>query len=197
MEDNQVITKPKRGRHPRSCRCPIHTALARATEAQSLTVRDGRGNEILNVDDGGQLFTSKPGSARERIIKWIELKAKFPDLKRKEIAEKMGMTDRGLEALIYKSTKHGWLKFNNPLERLENEIMPKVMDNLSTLMDDKDKTATIETAKATVFKHYQESKGITENSVTVLALKIEHPDPSQVRVIQGSIVGKPRILEES
>jgi hypothetical protein len=49
--------------------------------------------------------------------------------------------------------------------------------------------------KHTVFKQFQESKGISEQPTTVLALKIETVDPANMKVVTGHVVGKPRIID--
>lgn len=206
MEDNGELTEvtpiiSKRGRHPKNCQCPTHLALLRPKETKSITIRNGRNTEVLDQKgevldaDNITFITDDPTSSRFRIAQWIDIKSKDPNLKRKEIAHQIGMTDRGLEALIYRATKEGWLRFSNPLERLENEIIPKTLDNLSTFLNEKDKTATIEVAKGTIFKHYQEAKGIVDKPTTILALKIETVNPDQVKVISSSIVGRPRVID--
>jgi len=81
------------------------------------------------------------------------------------------------------------------MDQVEHLLIPKVINNLNHFLDAKDRTVTIETAKGTLFKVFQESKGISEASQTVLALKIEQPEGMQTQVA-GKIVGKPRIVEE-
>jgi hypothetical protein len=207
MEDNQKPTevkvrKPGSGRHPKNCQCGKHQpkSLNGAKETKFIAIRDGRTPEVLTKDEvlnseGVTLFTEKSHTGKAKVVRWLELRAQNPNLKRKEIAELMGISDRTLEDILYRATKEGWLKFTSPLERLENEIMPKVLDNLSGFMDEKDRTATIETAKATIFKHYQEAKGIVDKPTTILALKVEIADPTQAKVINSSIVGVPRIID--
>lgn len=119
-----------------------------------------------------------------------------PGIKSNEIARRIGISPKTLYAYISQANREGWLKFDDPISRIDHEIIPKVLDNISEFLDQKDKTVTIETAKGTIFKQYQDEKGLGEVSQTVLALKIETVEPDRVKVITGHIVGKPKALLE-
>jgi hypothetical protein len=124
------------------------------------------------------------------------MRALTPGITNIEVAGRLGVTPRTLNNLIYKATKEGWLKFEDPLGKLEYGIIPKAIDNLEGFLNEKDKTCTMETLKGTIFKQYQESKGISDASQTVLMLKIEPAETSEIKVITGTIVGRPRELTE-
>ena len=56
---------------------------------------------------------------------------------------------------------------------------------------------TIEAARGTgLFQSYQAAKAESEPVQTMLALKIEHADGGETKVITGHIVGRPRSVEE-
>lgn len=95
---------------------------------------------------------------------------------------------------VNRAVREGWLVLEDPLDILEHEIIPKVAKNLSMFLDQGDKQVTIETAKGTLFKAYQESKGISQNPTTVLALKIEPAAPDAPQAIIGQIIGIGRSL---
>lgn len=115
----------------------------------------------------------------------------------KDAAERLGIASQTLTNLVHKATKEGWLRFENPMDELEYEIIPKVTHNLKYYLDQGDKDVTIKTAQGTIFKQYLDSKGIKETPTTVLALKIEMPDLAGASVpnIKGVIVGNPRVIE--
>jgi translation elongation factor EF-G len=122
-----------------------------------------------------------------------------PDLTNVEAAARIGISRNHLQHCLRVAVKEGWLKFNEPISRIEHEIIPKAIDNLNELLDNKNKVATIETVKNTVFKQYLESKGVKDAPTTVLALKIEAApvvEGEVVRVMAGHIVGAPRELTE-
>lgn len=134
--------------------------------------------------------------ARGHIAQYLYFRAVEPDISIKEVAERLQISHSVLKKHLYKARKEGWLQFEDPLERIEFEIVPKVIDNLSHFLDQQDKQVTIETAKGTIFKQYQESKGLVENNVTVLALKIEKPMDGEPKVVAGTVVGRGRVIED-
>lgn len=135
-----------------------------------------------------------PRTLRERVAQFIRLNAQYPNATRTEIAERMGVARSQLYRYIKEGQEAGLLRFDDPIEKLENEIIPKVVDNLNYFLDAKDKTVTIETAKGTIFKQFQEARGLNENNQTVLALKIEQPDGQEIKIMTGHIVGRPKEL---
>lgn len=189
------------GRHKKNCECGTCVSRKRLKEAIARSARDG-GDVTVVIPREAALNADLPDivrpkdRAKQTIVKWLELRATHPKLKHEEYAEMLGMHRDTLRSLINRSVREGWLKFEDPISRLEHEVIPKVVDNLSTLMDKKDPRATIEIAKGTIFKQYTQDKGITDNPVTVLALKIEPADPNQIKTVSGIIVGKGRDLEE-
>lgn len=195
--------------HKPKCQCPF-CSRARTKEANLKSIGDGRRAEVLdpNLSPRDQsrkleeilnadlpVLVGNKTTGRERIVQYLAIRAKNPDIKVPAAAALMGINANTLSSYITRATKQGWLRFDSPLERLEHEIMPKVVDNLNEFMDEKDRTATIEVFKHTLAKQYQESKGVLDKPTTILALKIETVDSSQEKVISGTIVGTPRILE--
>lgn len=189
------------GRHKKNCECGACVARNRLKEAIASSARDG-GDVTVVIPREAALNADFPDVVRPKdkqrqiIVKWLELRAANPQLKHSELAEQLGMGEKALRALINRSVREGWLKFEDPISRLEHEVIPKVVDNLAYLMDKKDPKATIEIAKGTIFKQYAQSNGIVENPVTVLALKIEPSDASGARIFNGVVVGKAREIEE-
>lgn len=190
----------KTGRHPKTCDCAQCKTRVRVKEAIARSVRDGGDvqivvprEEILNADLEPLLTIKHKG--RDRVAKWIALRAQFPDETNAELAKRLGMTPGALASLIKRAVKGGWLQFEDPLARIEHEIIPKAVDNLSEFLDKKDRQVTIEVAKGTIFKQFQESKGLNEKTQTILAVKIETIMPSDAKIIGGNIVGKAKVLE--
>lgn len=152
--------------------------------AKPLTTRKGR-------------VHAAPRSLRDRIAQYLHYAALSPNETMAAIAEKMGVGRSHLYTLIKQGQEAGILVFSDPMERIEYQIIPKVVDNLNYFLDAKDKTVTIEAAKGTIFRAYQDSKGITDGGQTILALKIEQADGSELRVLTGRIVGTPKELPEA
>ena len=102
--------------------------------------------EVYDADFPVLYALPKPDSARSRILQYITLRAE--GLKGQEIADRIGIKYATLRTMVYKASKEGWLKFTDPTERFQNQIVPKVVDNIEHWIDKKDKTMTIEAAKA-------------------------------------------------
>lgn len=118
-------------------------------------------------------------------------------LKLPEIAERLGLAYSTVKNIVYEGNKQGLIQYDDPFERFENQIIPKVVDNIEYWIDQKDKKMTIEAAKgAGVFKAHQAIKVEGQAPQTVLALKIEMPEPTglEAKTIVGHVVGKPRRL---
>jgi hypothetical protein len=115
----------------------------------------------------------------------------------KEVAETLGLAPRTITGYLSRAASEGWLKFQNPFDRFEHEIIPKVVDNIAYYIKKRDKTMTIEAAKGGgIFKSYGSVKTESDTPHTVLALKIETVGPSGINppAIQGHVIGKPRQL---
>jgi hypothetical protein len=143
-------------------------------------------------------------SPRYHIEQWLTLRTLEPDITNTDAAQRLGIARTHLQHCIRLAVKEGWLQFNEPISRIEHEIVPKAIDNLNELLQNKNKMATIETVKNTVFKQYLESKGVRDMPTTVLALKIEAAPVVEGEIVRvgatpltGHIVGTPRELLDS
>jgi len=202
--------------HKVGCRCPIHnpSARPRAKKAQPEPAGTGRPAlvapsaaprpVILDIAerDPNVLVAEGPQSLtyqrhRAIIAEWILLRNANPDLGVVEAARRLGLNRNTLSKLIKQAHDHGWLDINDPIDRLEHLILPQTVENLQRFLAEGDKTVTIETAKGTLFKVFQEAKGLGQNSAgTILAIKLELPPTmSPSDVVEGSIIGTPRRLE--
>lgn len=148
---------------------------------------------VLNADLPPIIVKGR--SARDRVLEWLELRTIDPTLTNKAIAAKMGISSGHLYSLLSLAAKEGWLQFDDPVQRIDNQIVPKVLDNLNEFLDQKDKAVTLRTAEGTVFKTYQEAKGVSDVAQSVLALNIQLAEPSNMKTIEGHIVGRPKVLE--
>lgn len=112
-----------------------------------------------------------------------------------EIADKLDLSYSTVKNIVSKGNKQGLIQYDDPFERFENMLIPKVVDNIEYWLNEKDKKMTIEAAKgAGIFKAHQAIKVEGQAPQTVLALKIEMPEASglESKTIVGHVVGKPR-----
>lgn len=147
------------------------------------------------VAEGGVPVLMDDRSFRARVLQIAALKAHGLNLK--QIAEKLGLEHSSVRGIVYKANKLNLLQYEDPYERFEQTIVPKVVDNINYWIDLKDKKMTIEAAKgAGIFKAHQAIKVEGETPQTVLALKIEMPPGTEPAKISGRVVGKPRRIVE-
>lgn len=183
--------------HKPNCNCYPCSARRREEEARLIESRDGRETpeaEVIEVDLP-DIHTHK-SVIRENVGRWAAMRMVNPNITFSEAAKELQISSRTLTRYVNTGTKEGWLKFDDTIDRIEHEIVPRVLDNIVHFLRLKDRTVTIEAAKGTLFKPYQESKGISDAPQTILALKIETVDPANVKVVSGHVVGKPRVLTE-
>ena len=141
--------------------------------------------------------SAAPRALRDRISQYLHYSVAYPQATKTEIAEKMGIVHQTLSQILREGQDQGLLVFTDPLERIDYEIIPKIVDNLNYFLTAKDKTVTIEAAKGTLFKAYADSKGIIEGNQTMLALKIEPASGTDVKILAGHIVGQPKTILEA
>jgi len=202
----------KGGTHSHKPDCQCYPCKARHRKEEALVVAAGDGGtalvaypaptteavqsaEPLEADElitPGRLETL---DKRAVVAEWIKLRALDPDITNAEIIRRLGIAKSYFYRILNQASKEGWLRFDDPIARLEHQLVPKTLDNLNYFLDAKDRTVTIEMAKGTVFKAYQESKGLNQGSQTILALKIELPatNSEPMKIIEGQIVGQPKI----
>ena len=131
-------------------------------------------------------------SFKARVLQVTALLAR--GLTHKQIGEELGLAAGTVKDIVYKASKANLIQYDDPYQRFENSIVPKVVDNIEYFIDKKDLKMTIEAAKGSgLFKSHQAIKVESEAPQTILALKIEMPPGADVpKVLTGRVVGKPR-----
>lgn len=123
------------------------------------------------------------------------MRAKEPGITNAEIARRLGIQPGTMNTILTRARKEGWLVIEDPLDRLQFDVIPQAVENLDHFLKAKDRTATIETLKGVVFPAYRESRGIIDNKVTVLGLQIQLPEHTDGVPSKGRVVGQPKIIE--
>ena len=187
--------------------CPCGPCAARRRREEALLESGGDGGSLVaspakvttqlsKVNADRPVLVAQSRDARSRIADWIMIRAQEPNLNNKQIAERLGIAAKTLNGLIARATTEGWLTFDDPLSRVQHEIVPRTVDNLAYFLAKRDKSVTIETAKGTIFKQFQAAEGINDGATTILAVKIEMASsPTDIeRTVRGVIVGQPRTI---
>lgn len=198
--------------HEPGCRCSLCTACRREAQAESrpdraeappliapaTNIETGPRppNLVINPDALGTIVSGdREQTARARVATWLAFRAQNPELSTYAIAREMRIHPNTLNGILSRAVREGWLKFDDPLERLEHEIIPKTVDTLSEALNDGDRKVALETAKATIFRQYLDAKGVHDAPQTVLALKIETAPTDTVKVLAGHVLGTPRVID--
>lgn len=151
--------------------------------------------EILHAELTPYIATGN--TARDRVAQWITMRAKEPGITNAEVARRLGIQPGTMNTILTRARKEGWLVIEDPLDRVQFDIIPQIVENLDHFLKARDKTVTIEAAKGVVFPSYRESRGIVENKVTVLGLQIQLPEQTGDVERKGRVVGQPKIIEGS
>ena len=196
--------------HKPGCKCKPCSPRTRQQEALTLPNGDG-GTDVAPVEaleesnavlEADEIIIAPVGKRTRRtkraiIGEWLRLRTINPDITGVDAAQEIGIARQYLYRVISQATREGWLKFDDPMSRVEHELIPKTLDNLNSFLDARDQKVTIEMAKGTIFKAYQEAKGLNPVAQTVLALKNELPasaEAPRAEIIEGQIVGQPKVL---
>lgn len=135
---------------------------------------------------------------KERVAQYVMLRAQ--GLRHPEIAQKMGIQISTLHSILHDASKNGLIVWENPSEKLEYALAPKIVDNIEEFLgpaadDAKRLKMTIEAAKGIgLFKSHQAVKVEGDAPKTVLALNIEFG--GEVVGRRGNVVGAPTIEAE-
>ncbi len=161
-----------------------------------VTDEKGRVIDILDADAPPEMLAKATvwgTSARDRVAQWIYFRATEPGITNAEVARRQGIQPGTLATIIMRAKRQGWLQIENPMDRIEHELIPKIVENLNTFLDRGDRTVTIEAAKGVLFPQYREAKGIVENKIAVLGINIQLPEGEGDSLARrGSIVGVPK-----
>lgn len=191
--------------HKPNCVCPPcqrakETQLGGAGKRDPKAATKARAKKIKNPSDvvvppGQPPVFMEDNSFKARLAQIAAFKAMGLNLQ--ETADQLGLAYSTVKNIVTKANKQGLIQYDDPFERFENAIIPKVVDNIEYWIDQKDKKMTIEAAKgAGIFKAHQAIKVEGQAPQTILALKIEMPEAYgfESKVVEGHIVGKPRRL---
>jgi hypothetical protein len=122
-----------------------------------------------------------------------------------EIAEDLRISKRSVRQYLWIAGKHGWLAqgvhgtLADPRDRLEFEIGHKVVRNLDQMLDSSDPAvrheATLEAAKGTIFKAYDQQALVSAPNTNVLSIRVELPPGAQSGMRADAISGTAAYVE--
>lgn len=150
---------------------------------------------------GSTWWKAPPNSKiRKTAMKIVAMRlGKFADA---DIAIALGLASAAVvRGYVHRAYKNGWLTepLDDPKDQIEYEILHKVVRNMHEALDapedERRDKMTVEVAKGTIFKSFDQTAGATAQPMNVLAIKIQMPEGAQVAVREGTMGGRPAYLE--
>ena len=130
-------------------------------------------------------ITLPSNSMRSRVAQWAL--GRIQGKTTKEIAEEMDLSPATLNTYAYKARKEGWLKLSEAVDvRLEQEVVPKALENVIEFLEEKDKEVTLAAAKAVVFPRAEKD---FSQPTTIIGIKIALPDDE---ISVEGVIGNPK-----
>lgn len=121
-----------------------------------------------------------------------------------EIAKQMGISEKSISPYVYRATKNGWLDIDyDPKERINFQLMHKVVRNLEEGLDIKNILATgmpvrthvaLKMAEGTIFKQFDQ-QAPQEARTTVVAVQVVMPDGPRQQVRADTTGGTPAYID--
>lgn len=119
-----------------------------------------------------------------------------------EIAKSLGIARSTISHYIYLAGKNGWLTAQDvpdPKDRLDYQLVHKVMDNLEEALDDNARhqtsgikvkhTVALKIAEGTVFKKFDQAAVTPQQQQTIVAIRIEQPPGEPQAIREGTLGG--------
>lgn len=156
---------------------------------------------VIKPNPNSTWWMAPPNSKiRKTAVKILALRLRgMPDA---EIATALGLASPSVvRGYIHRAYKNGWLTddLDNPKDELEYAIGHKLVRNIHQALDSgdperKDKM-TLEVAKGTLFKQFDQQAATSAPALNVLAIKIEMPIGVPGTVREGTMGGSPAYVE--
>lgn len=136
-------------------------------------------------------------SIRDKVM--IILPMRHSGMSFEEIAEHLKLSPRTVKDYIHIAGRNGWLDLTDPKEKIDYQLIHKVVRNLDEMLDSPDpevkERVTMKTAEGTVFKQYGMQIGQVMPASTILAIKIEMPPGVQSEPREDALGGVPAYIE--
>lgn len=121
-----------------------------------------------------------------------------------EIAKALGISEKSISPYVYRATKNGWLDIDyNPKERIQFQVMHKVVRNLEEGLDStgilntgmRERThVALKIAEGTVFKQFDQQAPQAAAS-TIVAVQVVMPDGPRQQVRAETTGGTPAYVD--
>ena len=144
-----------------------------------------------------------PPDSKIRIIAMQIIAMRISGMSDDEIAPLLNISRRSIAPYVYRAGKNGWLTLDQPKDRIEFELLHKVVDNLN---DGLQSSAILNTgmpvktvvalkiAEGTVFKQFSEP-ATQQIAQTAVAIRIEMPAGAGQQIREDTTGGVPAYID--
>jgi hypothetical protein len=120
-----------------------------------------------------------------------------------EIAKALEIKEKSVRQYLYIAGRNGWLakaEWADPHDQLEYDTIHKVVRNLDEMLDSSDPAmradVTLQTAKGTIFKRYDQDVVHHQPQMNMLSIRVELPPADNTQTMRkGSGGGTPLYVE--
>lgn len=121
-----------------------------------------------------------------------------------DIAKSLNISKNSISPYVYRATKNGWLDIDyDPKERLQLQVMHKVVAQLEAGLEDKARMNTgmkvqtavaLKMAEGTIFKQFDQQTA-QQTGTTVVAVQVVMPDGPRQVIRADTTGGRPAFVD--
>jgi hypothetical protein len=144
-----------------------------------------------------------PDDSKVRAAAMQIMAMRISGMEDQQIADALGISVKSISPYVYRAARNGWLKLDHPKERVQYEIMHKVIDNLDEGLNSqgiltngmRERThVALKIAEGTVFKAFEQVQQAQGGSNAVRVNIIMPPGPMQT-MRDDTIGGSPAYVD--
>lgn len=108
-----------------------------------------------------------------------------------QIADALKISQKSISPYIYRAGRNGWLNLDNPVERVQYELMHKVVRNLAEGLDDSVRHQTsgmpvktavaLKIAEGTIFREQRTPEDSTGSQIVAIKIEMVNGAPTTMR----------------
>lgn len=117
-------------------------------------------------------YVVKTKGIRTKIADYVQLRIENPDISYDDAAKELGISKNTLRNYVFRAVSEGWLRFEDPLSRLDFEIIPQATQVTLDALAAKDVKVAIEVMKGTVFPEYRAIRGTADAVNNTIAIQV-------------------------
>lgn len=145
-----------------------------------------------------------PEDSKVRPVSMQIIAMRLSGMEDEAIAKALSISVKSISPYVYRATKNGWLDIDyNPKERIQFQVMHKVVRNLEEGLESKGVLNTgmkerthvaLKIAEGTLFKQFDEQQA-QQQATTVVAVQVVMPDGPRQSIRADTTGGTPAFID--